>query len=54
MTSCMHVEMRIYNKDGGEVGACGNASRCVTALVLAQVPATHSVIIHTRYEIALF
>ncbi|MGZ5915680.1 MAG: diaminopimelate epimerase, partial [Hyphomicrobium sp.] len=24
--------MRIWNADGGEVGACGNAARCVAAL----------------------
>ena len=28
--------MRIYNADGGEVGACGNAARCVAALVAAE------------------
>jgi diaminopimelate epimerase len=28
-----HVLMRIFNADGGEVGACGNAARCVAALV---------------------
>lgn len=27
------VFMRIYNADGGEVAACGNATRCVAALV---------------------
>lgn len=27
------VFMRIYNADGGEVSACGNASRCVAALL---------------------
>lgn len=27
------VRMRIYNADGGEVGACGNATRCVTSLL---------------------
>ncbi len=26
--------MRIYNADGGEVGACGNGARCVGALLL--------------------
>ena len=26
------VFMRIWNADGGEVGACGNAARCVAAL----------------------
>src|SRR5215467_1270064 len=25
--------MRIWNADGGEVGACGNAARCVAALL---------------------
>lgn len=27
------VRMRIFNADGGEVGACGNASRCVAMLI---------------------
>jgi diaminopimelate epimerase len=27
------VSMRIWNSDGSEVEACGNASRCVTALI---------------------
>ena len=27
------VRMRIFNADGGEVGACGNASRCVAMLL---------------------
>ncbi|MCZ8376656.1 MAG: diaminopimelate epimerase [Beijerinckiaceae bacterium] len=27
------VRMRIFNPDGGEVGACGNATRCIAALV---------------------
>ena len=26
--------MRIYNRDGGEVDACGNASRCIAALLM--------------------
>ena len=30
------VFMRIFNADGGEVGACGNATRCVAALVAAE------------------
>lgn len=30
------VFMRIYNADGSEAGACGNASRCVAALVMAE------------------
>lgn len=28
--------MRIYNADGGEVGACGNAARCVAALAAVE------------------
>lgn len=28
------ARMRIYNADGGEVGACGNASRCVARLLM--------------------
>lgn len=31
--------MRIYNADGGEVGACGNATRCVGALLMAETGA---------------
>jgi diaminopimelate epimerase len=30
------VLMRIFNADGGEVGACGNAARCVAALIGAE------------------
>ncbi len=30
------VFMRIRNHDGGEVGACGNGTRCVAALVMAE------------------
>jgi diaminopimelate epimerase len=30
------VFMHIWNADGGEVGACGNAARCVAALVSAE------------------
>jgi diaminopimelate epimerase len=30
------VFMRIFNSDGGEVGACGNAARCVAALVAVE------------------
>ena len=30
------LKMRIWNADGGEVGACGNASRCVAALTGAR------------------
>ena len=31
------VFMRIWNADGGEVGACGNAARCVAALIAAEL-----------------
>lgn len=30
------IRMRIFNPDGGEVGACGNATRCIAALVHAE------------------
>jgi diaminopimelate epimerase len=30
------VFMRIWNADGGEVGACGNAARCVASVVAAE------------------
>ncbi len=30
------VFMRIWNADGGEVGACGNATRCVAGIVAAE------------------
>lgn len=33
--------MRIYNADGGEVGACGNAARCIAALLAAERGAPH-------------
>ncbi|MFP4271109.1 MAG: diaminopimelate epimerase [Alphaproteobacteria bacterium] len=32
-----HVFMRIYNPDASEAGACGNATRCVAALVGGEV-----------------
>ena len=31
------VFMRIYNCDGGEIDACGNATRCVAALVAEEI-----------------
>ncbi len=31
------IFMRIYNAEGGEVDACGNASRCVAALVAEEL-----------------
>jgi len=30
------VFMRIYNPDGGEAGACGNATRCVASLLMEE------------------
>jgi diaminopimelate epimerase len=38
------VFMRIRNADGGEVAACGNATRCVAALVLGEAPSAHVVV----------
>lgn len=29
--------LRIYNADGGEVGACGNASRCIAKLLILEL-----------------
>ncbi len=34
--------MRIFNADGGEVGACGNASRCVGRLLMEESGATET------------
>ncbi len=36
--------MRIRNADGGEVAACGNAARCVAALLMREKGARHAVI----------
>lgn len=36
-TPGVDVFMRIYNSDGGEIDACGNASRCVAALVAEEL-----------------
>ena len=30
------IFMRLYNADGGEVGACGNATRCVAWLIMQE------------------
>lgn len=38
------VFMRIRNADGGEVDACGNATRCVARLVMAEKNASEAVI----------
>ncbi|MTI17872.1 diaminopimelate epimerase [Rhodobacteraceae bacterium RKSG542] len=39
--------MRIHNRDGGEVGACGNATRCIGRLLMAEAGLEH-VVIETR------
>lgn len=36
--------MRIRNADGGEVGACGNATRCVASLLMAEKNSEHVII----------
>ena len=36
--------MRIRNADGSEVAACGNATRCVAALLMRETGRTHAVI----------
>jgi diaminopimelate epimerase len=36
--------MRIRNADGGEVAACGNASRCVASLLMAEKSTEHVII----------
>lgn len=41
------VFMRIYNAEGGEVDACGNASRCVAALMADETGKT-DIVIHTN------
>ena len=38
------VRMRIFNADGGEVAACGNASRCIAHLVMSEGANGHAVI----------
>jgi len=40
------VFMRIYNPDGGEAGACGNATRCVASVVMDERK-TDQVIVQT-------
>lgn len=36
--------MRIRNADGGEVAACGNATRCVAALLMREKGKTHAIV----------
>lgn len=38
------VFMRIRNADGGEVAACGNATRCVAAVLMQEKKADHVII----------
>src|SRR5262245_42659992 len=38
------VFMRIHNPDGGEAGACGNATRCVAAKVMAEKSTRHVIV----------
>jgi len=34
------VFMRIYNQDGSQVNACGNATRCISSLIMAETGGT--------------
>lgn len=38
------VFMRIHNPDGGEAGACGNATRCVAAKIMAEKRTSHVIV----------
>lgn len=38
------VFMRIYNPDGSEAGACGNATRCVASLVMREAGESHAIV----------
>jgi diaminopimelate epimerase len=38
------VFMRIYNPDGSEAGACGNATRCVASLVMQENTTDHVIV----------
>jgi len=38
------VFMRIHNPDGGEAGACGNATRCIAAKVMAEKSTQHVIV----------
>lgn len=40
------VAMGIFNRDGGEIGACGNATRCVAAL-MAQETGRSDIVVET-------
>lgn len=45
-----HAFMRIWNADGGEVSACGNATRCVGQLILDEEN-TEKAIIQTKADV---
>ncbi|MCK5546394.1 MAG: diaminopimelate epimerase [Rhodospirillaceae bacterium] len=38
------VFMRIYNPDGSEVGACGNATRCVASILMDEKNSDHAIV----------
>jgi diaminopimelate epimerase len=38
------VFMRVHNADGGEVGACGNATRCIAGLVMKETGRERTII----------
>ncbi len=38
------IFMRIYNPDGSEAGACGNATRCVASLVMDERKTDHVIV----------
>ncbi len=38
------VFMRIYNADGAEAEACGNATRCVASLVMGEIGSRHAAV----------
>src|SRR5689334_22199095 len=42
------VFMRIRNADGGEVAACGNATRCIGALAMGERGGADRVVIETN------
>jgi len=43
-TELADIFLRIYNPDGGEAEACGNGTRCVASLLMAETGAEHVVI----------
>ena len=43
-----HCRMRIINADGSEVGACGNATRCIGGLLFEETPSLEEATIQTK------